>query len=73
MSSSPGWPEPVFLRDSSSLGIYEYIDVIYVISCIIPTFVGLVVYTLIYRDFLVINLNGKYPDILVTDLGDIWN
>lgn len=24
-SSSPGWPEPVFLRDSSSLGIYEYL------------------------------------------------
>ena len=25
MSSSPGWPEPVFLRDKSSLGIYEYL------------------------------------------------
>ena len=30
-------------------------------SCIIPTFVGLDIYTLIYRDLFVINLNGKYP------------
>ena len=33
--------------------------VICVVSCIIPTFVGLVVYTLIYRDLLVINLKGE--------------
>ena len=42
-------------------------------SCVIPTFVGLDIYTLIYRDLFVINLNGKYPKISVTDLRDIWN
>ena len=53
------------------------VSMIYVInitsSCIIPTFVGLDIYTLIYRDLFVINLNGKYPKISVTDLRDIWN
>ena len=52
-------------------------SIIYVInitsSCIIPTFVGLDIYTLIYRDLFVINLNGKYSEISVTDLRDIWN
>ena len=42
------------------------------ISCIIPTFVGLDICTLVYRDLFVINLNGKYPEISVTDLRDIW-
>ena len=49
--------------------IYE----IYVISYLIPIFVGLVVYTLIDRDFSVINLNGKYPKIFVTNFRYIWN
>ena len=31
------------------------------ISCIIPTFVGLDIYALIYRDLFVFELNGKYP------------
>ena len=53
--------------------IYNCIYVIYVVGCIIPTFVGLVVYTLIYRDSLVINLNGKDPEISVTGLRNIWN
>ena len=43
------------------------------ISCIIPTFVGLGIDTLIYWDLSVIILNGKYPEISVTDLRDIWN
>ena len=43
------------------------------ISYIIPTFVGLGIDTLIYRDLTVSNLNGKYPEISVTDLRDIWN
>ena len=58
---------------SAYTNIYNCIYVVYVVSCVIPTFVGLVVYTLIYRDFRVINLNGKYPEIFVTDLRDIWN
>ena len=58
---------------SAYTNIYNCIYVIYVVGCIIPTFVGLVVNTLIYRDLLVINLNGKYPEISLTDLRDIWN
>ena len=42
-------------------------------SCVIPTFVGLDIYTLNYRDLFVIKLNGKCPIISVTDLRDIWN
>ena len=43
------------------------------ISYISPTFVGLGIDTLIYWDLFVIILNGKYPEISVTDLRDIWN
>ena len=53
--------------------IYSYISAIYVISCVIPTFVGLDICTLNHRDLFVINLNGRYPEISVTDLRDIWN
>ena len=42
-------------------------------SCVIPTFVGLDIYTMICKDLFVINLNGKYPEISVSDLRDIWN
>ena len=58
---------------STETDIYSYISAIYVISCVIPTFVGLDICTLNYRDLFVINLNGKYPEISVTDLRDIWN
>ena len=51
--------------------VYSYISATYVISCIIPTFVGLDICTLNYRDLFVINLNGKYPEISITDLRDI--
>ena len=53
--------------------VYSYISATYVISCIIPTFVGLDICSLNYRDLFVINLIGKYPEIFVTDLRDIWN
>ena len=52
---------------------YSYTSAIYVICCIIPIFVGLDICTLNYRDLFVIDLNGKYPEISVTDLRDIWN
>ena len=59
------------------LGCMSVIYTINIIfSCTIPIFVGLDmldIYTLIYRDLFVINLNGKYPEISVTDLRDIWN
>ena len=58
---------------STETNIYNCISTIYVISCVIPTFVGLDICTLNYRDLFVINLNGKYPKISVTDLRDIWN
>ena len=58
---------------STEINIHSYIYAIYVISCVIPTFVGLDICTLNYRDLFVINLNGKYPEISVTDLRDIWN
>ena len=53
--------------------IGKCVYVIYVISYLIPIFVGLVVYALIDRDFFVINLNGKYPKMFVTDFRYIWN
>ena len=56
------------------LGCMSKIYVINIISsCVIPTFVGLDIYTLIYRDLFVIELNGKYPIISVTDLRYIWD
>ena len=58
---------------STETNVNNYISAIYVISCVIPTFVGVDICTLIYRDLFVISLNGKYPEISVTDLQDIWN
>ena len=56
------------------LGCMSMIYVINITSiCIIPTVVGLDIYTLNNKDLFVINLNGKYPKISVTDLWDIWN
>ena len=56
------------------LGCMSRIYVINITSSyVIPTFVGLDICTLNYRDLFVINLNGKYPEISVTDLRDIWN
>ena len=56
---------------SAETNIYNCISAIYVISCVIPTFVGLDIYALNYRYLFVFNLNGKYPEISVTNLRDI--
>ena len=58
---------------SAHASFHSCIYVIYVISYLIPIFVELVVCTLIDRDFFVINLNGKYPLIFVTDFRYVWN
>ena len=56
------------------LGCMSMIYVINITSSrIIPTFVGLDIYTLNNRDLFVIELNGKYPIISVADLRNIWN
>ena len=58
---------------SAHASIHSCIYAIYVIGYLIPIFMGLVIYTLINRDLFVINLNGKYPKIFVTDFRHIWN
>ena len=59
--------------DSAYASFHSCIYVIYVISYLIPIFVGLAVCTLINRDFFVTNLNRKYPLIIVTDFRYVWN
>ena len=58
---------------SAHASFHSCIYVINVISYLVPIFVGLVVYTLIDRDFFVFNLNRKYPKIFVTDFRYVWN